>query len=131
MTIGFRAPRKLVLFALAVLGATLPAWAVAAEANGELVVSRGGGGAYGGAVEVRLDGLAWGELAGKAPLFRTLSPGRYQVTFRLLNSSGGAGVFGVEPLEYEVQVQGGRQTSLTLLLVPEALGTVLKVTEKG
>ena len=131
MTIGFRAPGRVDLFALAVLGAALPVWAVAADAPGELVVSRGGGGAYGGAVEVRLDGAAWGELAGKDPLARSLSPGRYQVTFRLLNSSGGVGVYGVEPLEHEVQVQGGEQTSLTLLLVPEALGTVLKVTEKG
>ena len=131
MTIGFRARRRLAPFALAVLGATLPAWAVSAEATGELIVSRGGGGAYGGAVEVRLDGAAWGELAGSAPLVQKLSPGRYQVTFRLLNSAGGIGVYGVEPLEHEVQVQGGRQTSLTLFLVPEALGTVLKVAEKS
>jgi hypothetical protein len=53
------------------------------------------------------------------------------VTFRLLNSSGGAGVYGVEPLEHEVQIQEGKQKALTLLLIPEALGTVLKVTEKG
>ena len=131
MTISFRAPGRLALFALTVLGATLPFRAVAADATGGLVVSRGGGGAYGGAVEVRLDGSAWGELAGKAPLARSLSPGRYQVTFRLLNSSGGAGVYGVEPLEHEVQIQEGKQKALTLLLIPEALGTVLKVTEKG
>lgn len=108
-----------------------PSLGAAAEGTGELVISRSLSGASGGVVVVELDGAFWSELAGKAPLARTLSPGRYQVTFRLLNSSGGAGVFGVEPLEHEVQVQGGRQTSLTLLLVPEVLGTVLKVTEKG
>lgn len=131
MIIDCRFRRGLAVAALAVLGSLSSAWAAAAEVTGELLISRGGGGTHGGAVEVRLDGSAWGELAGKAPLVRTLSPGRYQVTFRLLNSSGGVGVYGVEPLEHAVEIRGGRQTSLTLLLVPAALGIVLKVTEKS
>lgn len=131
MIVGIRFRRALAVAGLAVLGSLSSARAAAAEATGELLIGRGGRGAYGGVIEVRLDGASWGELAGKAPMARTLSPGRYRLTFRLLISSGGASVYGVEPLEHEVQIQQGTQTALTLLLIPEALGTVLKVTEKG
>ncbi len=109
MIVGIRSPRALAVAALAVLGSLSSAWAAAAEPRGELLIGRGGGGAYGGAVEVRLDGALWGELAGKAPLARTLNPGRYRLTFRLLSSSGGASVYGVEPLEHEVQILQGKQ----------------------
>ena len=48
MVVGVRSLRALAVAVLAVLGSLSSALAAAAEATGELLISRGGGGAYPG-----------------------------------------------------------------------------------
>ena len=107
------------------LGAAGVAWAEA-DRGGALAVSRQAGGTSGGVVEVRINGAVWGVLYEGDRVSQKLTPGRYRVVARLLNREGGSVVYGVPPLEQQVSVAAGSLREITLSLVPEMLGPVLK-----
>jgi hypothetical protein len=91
-----------------------------------LAIERIAGGSTGGVMEVRVDGRPWGALFEEDRLAREVGPGSYRLEVRLLRSEGGREIFGVEPLELSLEVRPGRAQEVSLTLVPEALGPVLK-----
>lgn len=119
----FRPLGLLILVSLALLVGRVHAQA---GSTATLAIERTAGGSAGGVMEVRVDGKAWGALFEEDRLEQEVVPGSYRLEVRLLRSEGGREVFGVEPLELSVEVRPGRLREVSLTLVPEALGPVLK-----
>ena len=113
----------LILVSLGLLGGRVHA---ESGSTTTLAIERIAGGSAGGVMEVRVDGKAWGALYEEDQLAREVAPGTYRLEVRLLRSEGGREIFGVEPLELSVEVRPGRAEVVSLTLVPEALGPVLK-----
>ena len=113
----------LILVSLGLLGGRVHA---ESGSTTTLAIERIAGGSAGGVMEVRVDGKAWGALYEEDQLAREVAPGSYRLEVRLLRSEGGREIFGVEPLELSVEVRPGRAEVVSLTLVPEALGPVLK-----
>ena len=119
----FRPLGLLFLVALALLGGRVHAQS---GSTTTLAIERIAGGSAGGVMEVRVDGKAWGALHEEDRLAREVAPGTYRLEVRLLRSEGGREVFGVEPLALPVEVRPGRPREVSLTLIPEAVGPVLK-----
>ena len=119
----FRPLGLLFLVALALLGGRVLAQS---GSTTTLAIERIAGGSAGGVMEVRVDGRPWGALFEEDRLEREVGPGSYRLEVRLLRSEGGREIFGVEPLELSLEVRPGRTQEVSLTLVPEALGPVLK-----
>ena len=100
------------------------------ESAGTIVLERAGGGASGGVLEVRLDGKVLGALYETDRTEHSLEPGSYRLEARLLRSEGGREIFGVEPLQMPVDIPAGGQRKISLSVVPEALGSVIKASLK-
>lgn len=96
------------------------------ESVGTIVLERAVGGASGGALEVRLNGKALDVLYEADRIERSLEPGSYRLEVRLLRFEGGREIFGVEPLQMPVDVPAGGQRKVSLSVVPEDLGPVIK-----
>jgi len=113
----------LILVSLGLLGGRIHA---ESGSTTTLAIERTAGGSAGGVMEVRVDGKAWGALYEEDRLAREVAPGTYRLEVRLLRSEGGREVFGVEPLALPVEVRPGRPREVSLTLIPEAVGPVLK-----
>ena len=96
------------------------------EIAGMIALERVGGGASGGVLEARLNGKALGVLYETDRIEQPLEPGSYRLEVRLLLSEGGREIFGVEPLQMAVDVLAGSQRRISLSVIPEALGPVIK-----
>ena len=96
------------------------------EIAGMIALERVGGGASGGVLEARLNGKALGVLYETDRIEHPLEPGSYRLEVRLLLSEGGREIFGVEPLQIAVDVLAGGQRRISLSVIPEALGPVIK-----
>ena len=96
------------------------------EIAGMIALERVGGGASGGVLEARLNGTALGVLYETDRIEHPLEPGSYRLEVRLLLSEGGREIFGVEPLQMPVDVPAGGRRKVSLSVVPEALGSVIK-----
>ena len=96
------------------------------ESAGTIVLERSGGGASGACLEIRLNGKALGVLYEADRIEHSLEPGSYRLEVRLLRSEGGREIFGVEPLQMPVDIPAGGQRKISLSVVPEALGSVIK-----
>lgn len=96
------------------------------ESAGTIALERVGGGASGGVLEVRLNGKAMAALYETDLVEHSLEPGSYRLAVRLLLSEGGREIFGVEPLQMPVDVPAGGRRKVSLSVVPEALGSVIK-----
>lgn len=96
------------------------------ESAGMIALERVGGGASGGVLEVRLNGKAMAALYETDLVEHSLEPGSYRLEVRLLLSEGGREIFGVEPLQMAVDVLAGGQRRISLSVIPEALGPVIK-----
>jgi hypothetical protein len=96
------------------------------ESAGRIVLERAGGGASGGVLEVRLDGKVLSALYETDRIEHSLEPGSYRLEVRLLRSEEGRETFGVEALQMPVDIPAGGQQKISLSVVPEALGPVIK-----
>ena len=96
------------------------------ESAGTIALERVGGGASGGVLEVRLSGKAMAALYETDYIEHSLEAGSYRLEVRLLLSEGGREIFGVEPLQMRVDVPAGGRRKVSLSVVPEALGSVIK-----
>ena len=96
------------------------------ESAGRIVLERAGGGASGGVLEVRLDGKVLSALYETDRIEHSLEPGSYRLEVRLLRSEEGREIFGVEALQMPVDIPAGGQQKISLSVVPEALGPVIK-----
>ena len=96
------------------------------EIAGMVALERVGGGASGGVLEARLEGKVLGALYEGDRIEHSLDPGSYRLEVRLLRSEGGREIFGVEPLQSAVDIPAGSQRKISLSVVPEALGSVIK-----
>ena len=96
------------------------------ESAGTIVLERAGGGVSGGVLEVRLNGKALGDLYEAERIEHSLEPGSYRLGVRLLRFEGGREIFGVEALQMPVDIPAGGQRKISLSVVPEALGSVIK-----
>ena len=90
------------------------------------MLERAGGGVSGGVLEVRLNGKALGDLYEAERIEHSLEPGSYRLGVRLLRFEGGPEVFGVEALQMPVEVPASGRRKISLSVVPEALGSVIK-----
>jgi hypothetical protein len=96
------------------------------ESAGTIVLERSGGGASGGVLEARLNGKAMAVLYETDRIEHSLEPGSYRLEVRLLRSEGGREIFGIEPLQMPVDIPAGSQRKISVSVVPEALGSVIK-----